>query len=78
MKPQLDVADGAPGRDGRREATPQQAHACKKERQNRAPDQACQRPRRAVSQGVNRLEGAKACIQAADQGWISGQLRFQG
>jgi len=42
LKPQLDVADGAPGRDGRREATPQQAHACKKERQSRAPEQVCQ------------------------------------
>ncbi|MDP2882951.1 MAG: hypothetical protein Q8N89_15395 [Azonexus sp.] len=27
---------------------------------------------------MNRLEGAKACIQAAGQGWTSGQLRFQG
>ncbi|MDP2880752.1 MAG: hypothetical protein Q8N89_04115 [Azonexus sp.] len=38
MRPRLDVADGAPGRDGRREATPQQAHAGKMERQSRVPE----------------------------------------
>ena len=78
LKPQLNVVAGASGRDGRRQATPPQAHAGKKERQSRTPDQACQRPRSAVTQRVNRLEGAKACIQAAGQGWTSGQLRFQG
>ncbi|MDP2880778.1 MAG: hypothetical protein Q8N89_04245 [Azonexus sp.] len=78
MKPQLDVADGAPGRDGRREATTQQAHACKEKRPSRAPDQACQRPRSAVTQRVNGIEGRGARIHAADQTWMSGQLRFQG
>ena len=63
---------------GRREATTQQAHACKKERQSRAPDQTCQQPRNAVTQRVNGIEGMGVRIHAADQTWMSGQLRFQG
>src|SRR5574343_1115313 len=76
LKPQLDAADGAFGRDDRHEATTLQARACKEERQSRTPDQTCQQPRSATTQRVKHLEGATVGIHATDRGWVSGQLRF--
>ena len=91
MKPQLDEAVGAFGRDGRREATiwsrrsrdryplrTRQAHACKEARQSRTPDQTCQRVRSALTQWVRGIEGGEANFHKDFQDETSGQLRNLG
>ena len=78
MKPQLGVAEGAFGRDGRREATTRQANACKEKRQSRTPDQTCQRVRSALTQWVRGIEGGEANVHKDFLDGASGQLRNLG
>ena len=74
----MDAPAGAFGRDGLREATTQQAHACKEVRQSRTPDQTCQRVRSALTQWVKCIEDEEANVHKDFRDRASGQLRNLG